>query len=351
MSGDRPSKDGGTPQGPLSEDVHLTLVGGPEEYGRSPVGPVRYIAYCNPAGAIGYLWMAADGSDNAGCIPSREQGYRAINALGFWIERMREAKARGLTPEQALNWLLDSQVGGMPFPGRVLPRSGGEVESLDTLRAQIKALPEVKEPPYLCTYAYSRRIVESDGRQRLLVPKITDDMRKSTVLAPGKRMIAIDPEYPLFSSVPVPREGIVGDWQIDQDGGFGDFVRNRHYRPTPTAVGMLRAENTVERAVQLRLLGRITEDELLKELRSAQVLVPVEDDGSTPRLRERGPGGRPFLLMYTGARHAPQGGEHCRWMNAAEVAGRMINLDIEIDEGSAACLDIAASKVAVSPFG
>lgn len=29
----------------------------------------------------------------------------------------------------------------------------------------------------------------------------------------------------------------------------------------------------------------------------------------------------------------------------------MINLDIEIDEGSAACLDIAASKVAVSPFG
>lgn len=310
--------------------------------GRSPAGPVRYIAYCDPAGAIGYLWMAADGSDNAGSIPSPELGYRAINARDFWIERMREAKARGLTPEQALTWLLDSQVGGMPFPGRVSRRSGGEMETLEALRTRIKSFPEVKEPPYLRTHSYSRRIVESDGRQRLLVPKITDDMRKSTVLAPGKRMIAVDPEYPLFSGVPL--EGIVGDWQIDQDGGFGDFVRNRHYRPTPTAVGMLRAENTVERAVQLRLLGRITEDELLKELRSAQVLVPVEDDGSTPRLRERGSGERPFLLMYTGARHAPQGGEHCRWMNAAEVAGRMINLDIEIDEGSAACLDIAASR-------
>ncbi|GGN65504.1 hypothetical protein GCM10012285_68370 [Streptomyces kronopolitis] len=201
----------------MSEDVHLTLVGGPEEYGRSPAGPVRYIAYCNPAGAIGYLWMAADGSDNAGSIPSPEHGYRAINARGFWIERMREAKARGLTPEQALTWLLDSQVGGMPFPGRVSRRSGGEMESLEALRTRIKSFPEVKEPPYLRTHSYSGRTVESDGRQRLLVPKITDDMRKSTVLAPGKRMIAIDPEYPLFSGVPL--EGIVGDWQTTRTAG------------------------------------------------------------------------------------------------------------------------------------
>jgi hypothetical protein len=96
--------------------------GGPPRYRDRSDKPVHYFTVVDKQGGaiLGYVW-ACDEDDAAAYRPRQAAGGQAINEGISWITRLREAKARGIRPSQALaDFLADPEP---PGRGRPLPGS------------------------------------------------------------------------------------------------------------------------------------------------------------------------------------------------------------------------------------
>jgi hypothetical protein len=97
---DAPWPPSGVP-GYMTEDLPFKSAGGITEHGHKPTSPVNVSVVKRHGAVMGYLW-ADDSADAAGYLPSYDAGAVAVNVATDWILRLREAKARRLTPSQAL---------------------------------------------------------------------------------------------------------------------------------------------------------------------------------------------------------------------------------------------------------
>jgi hypothetical protein len=128
MSKGRETMTGG---GYRNEDLEFKPVSGPPRYGHTASGPVRYVVVANQDGVIGYLW-ASDADDSAGYEYLRSAGDVAANAGVPWYQKLRSAKADGLTPTQALERLASGP--DDPVIGRIVPGSEGTAPSLAAVK-------------------------------------------------------------------------------------------------------------------------------------------------------------------------------------------------------------------------
>jgi len=95
--------------------------GGPPRYRDWTDKSVRYFTVVDKdgGGVLGYVW-AGDEDEAAAYQPRQAAGSRGVNEGMSWIIRLREAKARGIRPSQALaEFLADPEPGGRgrPLPG------------------------------------------------------------------------------------------------------------------------------------------------------------------------------------------------------------------------------------------
>ncbi|MFI7704585.1 hypothetical protein [Nonomuraea sp. NPDC049480] len=85
----------------LKDEPRFQTVWSPESYPRTTSAAVRYVPVVMRETVIGYLWAAV--TDDAARYVRRENGGEAaVNAAIVWTQRLRWAKANGLTPLQAL---------------------------------------------------------------------------------------------------------------------------------------------------------------------------------------------------------------------------------------------------------
>ncbi|MER5641494.1 hypothetical protein ABT095_31695 [Kitasatospora sp. NPDC002227] len=129
----------------LSEDMELSVApGGPVRYARTTDKAVEYVAVANEeSGVLGYLW-ACDADDAAGWQDRPAAGRDASNAGGFWIPKLREFKARGVSPSQMLAELAQGAGGGRI--GQVVPGSRALASGLAALK-EIAGDDKPKQPP------------------------------------------------------------------------------------------------------------------------------------------------------------------------------------------------------------
>ncbi|GAA4659527.1 hypothetical protein GCM10023347_08640 [Streptomyces chumphonensis] len=115
----------------MTEDLRPRAVGGSEDYGYVAEGPVSYVAVGSGEGVLGFLW-ASDAEDAAGFEPRGGAGDAAFNAAVAWAGLLRECRAKGLDPTQALAEL--SRDGGDEAIGRAVPGTLGQAPTLTALR-------------------------------------------------------------------------------------------------------------------------------------------------------------------------------------------------------------------------
>ncbi len=101
-------------------------------YARSTDKPVRFVTVANPRGTVlGYVW-ANDEDDAAGWKVRRVGGDEAFNRGALYVSRLRDAKARGLSPTAALAEIVrDTDPAN---PSHVVPGSFQQAPSLDTVK-------------------------------------------------------------------------------------------------------------------------------------------------------------------------------------------------------------------------
>lgn len=106
----------GAGSGPLSEDPRFRTLWAPDEYPATTDGAVRLRQVLRRRRVVGYLWAAVD-DRAAGFVRRPGTGDRGHDAEAAWVERLRWAKAHGLTPLQALrHWSGQEE---HPSAGRV----------------------------------------------------------------------------------------------------------------------------------------------------------------------------------------------------------------------------------------
>lgn len=116
--------------------------GGPVDFVFQTDKPVEYVAVANQGdGILGYLW-ACDADDAAGWEGRLAAGAIAMNGSRYWYGKLREAKARGLLPSQALAELSADTEGG--WSGQVV--SGSRAKAASVVELRVKAR-EGWEPP------------------------------------------------------------------------------------------------------------------------------------------------------------------------------------------------------------
>ncbi|EXU64888.1 hypothetical protein Z951_28365 [Streptomyces sp. PRh5] len=117
-----------------SEKLRSRVTSGPDGYHELTESPVRYVAVASGESVLGYLWAAdADADAAAGYEPRNALGEKAFAAGAVWLTRLREAKRRGLSPEQALHEF--STLAEDSASGRVVPGSEAVAPSLEDLQA------------------------------------------------------------------------------------------------------------------------------------------------------------------------------------------------------------------------
>lgn len=117
-----------TKRGPMSEDPQFRTVYAPPRFPRTTESSVWYVAVVLRGNVVGYLW-AATTDDAAGFVARKEVGADALNASIRWAERLRWAKANGLTPLQAIRHWVGAEED--PKAGAV----AGAEESASSLQA------------------------------------------------------------------------------------------------------------------------------------------------------------------------------------------------------------------------
>ncbi|MFE1952568.1 ADP-ribosylglycohydrolase family protein [Streptomyces sp. NPDC059524] len=116
----------------FEEDLQFNAVSSPPRYASRTERPVRYGAVADGQGTVtGYVW-ANDEDDAAGWIVRRDAGEKAAGD-GTWALRLRDSKAAGRTPGEALRRLLDD--GATPSGAHVIGSSIAWAPHVDGLYA------------------------------------------------------------------------------------------------------------------------------------------------------------------------------------------------------------------------
>ncbi|WP_159394298.1 hypothetical protein [Streptomyces sp. NRRL S-495] len=133
----------------LREDMQLKLVeGGPVDYAYRTDKPVEFVTVANEAsGVLGYIW-ASDEDDAAGWVERPAVLVEASNSGSYWLRKLREAKARSLTPSQALAELAEDRPGGRI--GAIVPGSRSRADTVIALEEKAR---EGWQPPAPSTTA------------------------------------------------------------------------------------------------------------------------------------------------------------------------------------------------------
>ncbi|MEU4698890.1 hypothetical protein [Nonomuraea dietziae] len=93
----------------LKDQPAFQTVRAPDTYPRTTSAAVRYVPIVKDGTVIGYLW-AATTDDAAQYVPREQAGDAAFDAAVAWTQRLRWAKANGITPLQALrHWVGESE--------------------------------------------------------------------------------------------------------------------------------------------------------------------------------------------------------------------------------------------------
>ncbi|MEU3291417.1 hypothetical protein ABZ722_03535 [Streptomyces longwoodensis] len=116
----------------LTEPLQFEEVAGPARYSRTTDKPVQYVTVANGQGTVlGYVW-ANDEDDAAGWKVRKAGGDEAFNRGALYVSRLRDAKARGISPSAALAELLrDSDPAN---PSHVVPGSLTQAPSLQAVK-------------------------------------------------------------------------------------------------------------------------------------------------------------------------------------------------------------------------
>jgi hypothetical protein len=117
----------------LNEDLRFEKkAGGPPRYNSKTDKPVQYFTVADLTGTvIGYVW-ANDADDAAGWLVRKAGGPAAFNGGLVWATWLHDAKARGITPTEALAELERASTAG--GDSRVVPGSLTEAPDLDVVR-------------------------------------------------------------------------------------------------------------------------------------------------------------------------------------------------------------------------
>lgn len=272
----------GAAGGPLSEDLHPTIVYSPPDYEARCSGPVKYVLIGNPLGVVGFLW-ASDAEGAAGMDAISEQGDAAVNSESYWMWRGRDAYSRGLSPTEFLAHAQEAGLGAWLYPGRVIAGTEGEAPSKDALREQLATPGGV---PLNRRTLFSHHFPVFRRGQGFTVD-VTDEMRKTAELAKpdaGERTwFVVDQQYPLYEKSRIPVEGLIGRWQILPDGSLTEFEANPQWQPSPAGMGFRYPENDLENKFMLLKAGRLTAADFLAVLRRSTVCCAFTDD-NRPRV-------------------------------------------------------------------
>jgi hypothetical protein len=115
----------------MTEPLQFNVVSSPDDYKYDAEGPIRYVTVINEHGPLGYLWFSDD-EGAADFQPSRAGGTTGVNAAVAWTPCLREAKAKGMLPSEAVtsfaSYGKDSQ------RGWVAPNTEAQVSSLRALK-------------------------------------------------------------------------------------------------------------------------------------------------------------------------------------------------------------------------
>ncbi|MEU3512396.1 hypothetical protein ABZ733_31855 [Streptomyces longwoodensis] len=116
----------------LTEPLQFEEVAGPPRYARTTDKPVQYVTVANGQGTVlGYVW-ANDEDDAAGWTVRKSGGDEAFNRGALYVSRLRDAKARGITPTAALAELLGYS--DPANPSHVVPGSLTQAPSLQVVK-------------------------------------------------------------------------------------------------------------------------------------------------------------------------------------------------------------------------
>ncbi|MET8535081.1 type VII secretion system-associated protein [Streptomyces sp. NPDC005065] len=102
-------------------------------------------------------------------------------------------------------------------------------------------------------------------------------------IAPDHWIRMIDPAWNLDGEP--PEWAVGGVWRSDADGNIVEGQVNEEYKPSPAALGWPAPMGPLDEAAQLAATGYISEDTLVRELASSQVLVFVDEDGEPAVVR------------------------------------------------------------------
>lgn len=120
-----------------TEPLRFDEVASAPHYARSTDKAVQFLTVANPRGTVlGYVW-ANDEDDAAGWKVRRAGGDEAFNRGALYVSKLRDAKARGLSPSAALAEIVrDTDPAG---PSHVVPGSLTEAPSLQTVKDMAEA--------------------------------------------------------------------------------------------------------------------------------------------------------------------------------------------------------------------
>jgi hypothetical protein len=128
----------------MTEDLSLREVSGPPSYKGITDKPVEYIAVANQSDDIIAYVYANDEDDVVAWLTRPAAGHEAHGAYYPWMMKLRELKARGVTPSAALGELVRDGTDAPANPrSHVVPGSRQHAASL----AALKQIAGVQPPP------------------------------------------------------------------------------------------------------------------------------------------------------------------------------------------------------------
>ncbi|WP_329499951.1 hypothetical protein [Kitasatospora herbaricolor] len=194
----------------LDTDLQFKVVGSAPRYASTTDKPVEYYAARAADGLVlGYLWTC-DADDAADF--TRRPRFDDWNGALFWTGELIKAKARGLTPSQAVQELFAEP--GTPLSGRLVPESRAVASSLawlDTLDADRIPVPRPD------------RIEPRGWRPD---PPL-DPGRSERARAAGGWLYRTDPGYDPAGRV--PPQAVAGAWEVNSAGRAVRFWHNPEY--------------------------------------------------------------------------------------------------------------------------
>lgn len=129
------TNDDSARRGPLSADVEWKVVSAAATYPKTATGAVEYLPVRRDDGTVlGYVWRSLEGEAIAfqrRDIPDDD----AYNTATAWSTRLKGAKARGLSADEALSEAIEEAPAGL---GRIDSAAAARADDLDALRALAK---------------------------------------------------------------------------------------------------------------------------------------------------------------------------------------------------------------------